>query len=356
MDTFGRYLRATCAGESHGPAVGVIVDGVLPGLPLRTEDIQSELDRRRPGTSPWTSPRREPDTVEVLSGVLEGKTTGMRVMMVVRNADARDEDYPEGPVRPSHGDLVYRQRFGVVAPGGGRYSGRETVSRVCAGAVARAVLAPMDIIIRSHIAAIGTVDDPLDMDRLDKLTAFGTHTEKAAKAMQAEVISAKDDGDSVGGVVEVVVTNIPPGLGSPVAGKLDADLASACMSIGGVKGVELGAGFAATRMRGSEHNDPYRLMKGKMVPTTNNAGGVVAGISTGAPLVVRLAVKPTATIAKPQDTVDLATGQETSVTFGGRHDPCLVPRLRYVAEAMVALVLADHVLDPVWQRSRSGNE
>ena len=356
MDTFGRNLRATCAGESHGPAVGGIVDGVPPGLPLRTEDIQRALDRRRPGTAPWTSPRREPDTVEVLSGVLEGTTTGMPVMMMVRNADARDEEYPEGPVRPSHGDLVYHQRFGVVAPGGGRYSGRETVSRVCAGAVARAVLAPLGIIIQSHIAAIGTVKDPLDMDGLDKLTAFGTHAKETAQAMQAEVLSAKDEGDSVGGVVEVVVTNVPPGLGSPVAGKLDADLASACMSIGGIKGVELGAGFAATRMRGSEHNDPYHLVDGEVCPATNNAGGVIAGISTGAPLVVRMAVKPTATIAKPQDTVDLATGEETSVTFGGRHDPCLVPRLRYVAEAMVALVLADHVLDPVWQRTRSRNE
>jgi chorismate synthase len=214
----------------------------------------------------------------------------------------------------------------------------------------------MGIIIRSHIAAIGTVKDPLDMDGLDKLTTFGTHTEEVAQAMQAEVLSAKDEGDSVGGVVEVVVTNVPLGLGSPVAGKLDADLASACMSIGGVKGVELGAGFAATRMRGSEHNDPYRLVNGEMCPATNNAGGVVAGISTGAPLVVRLAVKPTATIAKPQDTIDLTTGEETSVTFGGRHDPCLVPRLRYVAEAMAALVLADHVLDPVWQRTSSRNE
>jgi chorismate synthase len=348
MNTFGRHLRVTSAGESHGPAMGVIVDGAPPGLALSASDVQRELDRRRPGAAPWTSARREPDRVEVLSGLLEGATTGMPIMMLVRNVDARDEEYSEGPVRPSHGDLVFLQRYGVSARGGGRYSGRETVARVCAGAVARSVLAPLGCAVRSHVASIGSVSEPLDVGALDRLTPFGTHTRRASRAMKAEVLAAMDEGDSVGGVVEVVATGVPAGLGSPVFGRLDSDIASALMSIGGVKGVELGAGFGAARMRGSAHNDPYRLEGGRAVPATNNAGGVLAGISTGAPVVARLAVKPTATIAKPQRTVDLSTGRERTVAFGGRHDPCIVPRLRPVAEAMLALVLADHALDPVW--------
>lgn len=319
MNTFGRYFRCTMFGESHGPALGVVVDGCPPQVPFGTEDLQPLMERRRPGQSPLTSPRQEPDEVEILSGVFEGETTGMPVAMIVRNRDAQSSAYDalRDTARPGHADLAYHQKYGCRDHrGGGRSSGRETVARVMAGALAMQVILRRGICIESRICEIGG--------------------ESAPDRFEATILRAKEEHDSVGGILEVIATGCPPGLGAPAAGKLDAEIAHAMLSIGAVKGVEFGSGFAAARMRGSAHNDPI-TSAGYL---SNHAGGILGGISTGAPVIVRIAVKPTPSIAHPQQTVTMDL-KDTTVTVAGRHDPCIVPRIGVVAESMLALVLAD---------------
>lgn len=329
MNTFGRYFRCTMFGESHGTALGVVVDGCPPQIPFRKEHIIPLMERRRPGKSPLSTPRNELDEVEFLSGIFEGKTTGMPVAMIVRNRDAHSRAYDtlRDIARPGHADLAYHQKYGCRDHrGGGRSSGRETVSRVMAGALAMQVLATRNITIESRVCEVGGETDP---------TLF-----------EEVILRAKEEHDSVGGILEVTATGCPPGLGAPAAGKLDAELARAMFSIGAVKGVEIGTGFAAARMRGSEHNDPITSAG----YVSNNAGGILGGISTGAPVVVRIAVKPTPSIAQPQQTVTMNL-EDTTVTVEGRHDPCIVPRIGVVAESMAALVLVDTLLEQEMVRS-----
>lgn len=338
----GERFTIVTFGESHGPAVGVVVDGVMPGLPLTEADIQAELDRRRPGQSGLTSPRVEPDRAEILSGVFEGRTTGAPICIIVRNRDARPSDYDEmrDLFRPGHGDFTWLAKYGIRDHrGGGRLSGRETVARVAAGAVARRMLARHGVQVVGHTLAVGGVRATTFDEAVIETNPVRCADPVAAKAMAAVIEEAARAGDSVGGIVEVRATGVPAGWGDPVFRKLDALLAQAMMSIGGVKGVEIGDGFAAATMRGSQHNDP-------LTPegfASNRAGGILGGISNGAPIVVRLAVKPTSSIALPQRTTD-RWGRPREIRVRGRHDPCLCPRVVPVAEAMMALVLADACL------------
>ena len=331
MNTFGRSFRITTFGESHGKALGVVIDGCPPGVPLSEGDIQPFLDRRRPGKSPLESPRKEPDRVEILSGIFQGQTTGAPLTLMVQNQDVREEDYRELEeiFRPGHADFTYQAKYGIRDHrGGGRSSGRETVARVAAGAVAAKYLAGNGIKITGRILEIHGKRDP--------------------DAMTKEIESARDEGDSVGGIAEVLVSGCPAGLGDPVFSKLDALLAHALMGIGAVKGVEIGEGFAAARMKGSKHNDAIT----REGFATNHAGGILGGISTGQEIVARIAVKPTPSIAKTQRTID-RRGKEVSISIKGRHDPCIVPRILPVAEAMVALVILDALLEQVKYRNLS---
>jgi len=337
--SFGRSFRIVTFGESHGVGVGVVLDGVKPGLPFDLEAIQAEMDRRRPGQSDLVTPRKEADQVQVLSGVFEGKTTGHPIAMVVFNENQRSGDYKAitDLFRPGHADLTYDRKYGLRDPrGGGRSSGRETLGRVAAGAWAKQQLAALGVTVRGfnrEIAAIaGTAVDWAFVEtnplRVADPAAFA--------AQRAAVEAARAEGDSVGGICEVWIEGLPVGLGDPAFGKLDGLLALACMSIGAVKGVELGAGFESARLRGSQNNDPL----GPGGPLKNDAGGTLGGISTGAPVVVRLAVKPTSSISKTQKTID-RDGNPADIATHGRHDPCIAPRIVPVAEAMCALVIYD---------------
>jgi chorismate synthase len=337
--SFGRSFRIVTFGESHGAGVGVVLDGVKPGLPFDLEAIQAEMDRRRPGQSDLVTPRKEADQVQVLSGVFEGKTTGHPIAMVVFNENQRSGDYKAitDLFRPGHADLTYDRKYGLRDPrGGGRSSGRETLGRVAAGAWAKQQLAALGITVRGfnrEIAAIaGTAVDWAFVEtnplRVADPAAFA--------AQRGAVEAARAEGDSVGGICEVWIEGLPVGLGDPAFGKLDGLLALACMSIGAVKGVELGAGFESARLRGSQNNDPL----GPGGPLKNDAGGTLGGISTGAPVVVRLAVKPTSSISKTQKTID-RDGNPADIATHGRHDPCIAPRIVPVAEAMCALVIYD---------------
>jgi len=323
MNTFGRNFAVTTFGESHGPAVGAVIDGCPSRVALSETDIQPFLDRRRPGRSPLTSGRIETDVVEILSGTFEGKTTGTPIALFVRNRDMNSTDYEpfREKFRPGHADFTYQEKYGIRDfRGGGRSSGRETVGRVAAGAVALKCLAGHGIAVSSRILSVHGVTGEKEIDR--------------------EILSAKSSGDSVGGIAEIVATGCPAGLGDPVAGKLDAAIAGAMMGIGAVKGVEIGDGFAVAGRFGSENNDP---MTGTGF-ASNHAGGILGGISSGQDIVVRIGVKPTPSIAKVQKTRDIH-GNEVDITVGGRHDPCIVPRILPVAEAMLGLVLIDAVLE-----------
>ena len=323
MNTFGRNFRCTTFGESHGKAVGVVIDGCPPGISLMEADIQPYLDRRRPGKGPLESARQEPDRVEILSGTFEGVTTGAPIALIVRNRDQRSGDYDalRDLFRPGHADYTWQAKYGLRDHrGGGRTSGRETLARVAAGAVAVRCLAPHGIAIQGRIIEIHGATEP--------------------EAMEAEIRAARDAGDSVGGIVEIVATGCPAGLGDPVFGKLDAAIAGAMMGIGAVKGVEIGEGFGAARLSGGEMNDP--ITAGGF--TSNHAGGILGGISTGQDIVVRIAVKPTPSIQRVQKTVDIA-GKEREISVAGRHDPCIAPRIVPVAECMLALVLVDSMLE-----------
>ncbi|MDH7510175.1 MAG: chorismate synthase [Methanolinea sp.] len=329
MNTFGRNFRVTTFGESHGPALGAVIDGCPPGVEISEDDINRALERRRPGIHPFSTRRKEEDRVRILSGVFMGRTTGTPLCLLIRNTDARSSDYEALAdfFRPGHADYTYQVKYGVRDfRGGGRSSGRETVARVAAGAVAEKILSGRGIAIRSRVLAVHGAVLPEDMER--------------------EIADAARSGDSVGGVIEVTATGCPAGLGDPVFAKLDALIAMAMMSIGAVKGVEIGDGFAAARMRGSEHNDQ---MDGSGF-LSNHAGGILGGISTGAEIVVRIAVKPTPSIFREQRTIDTA-GRERTISVTGRHDACIVPRIGPVAEAMLALVLADAYLGREMYRS-----
>jgi chorismate synthase len=358
-NTFGTMFRVTTFGESHGPAVGVIVDGCPPRLPITAAEIQRELDRRRPGQSAITTQRRELDQVEILSGVQDGWTLGTPIAMLVRNSDNRGGDYEEmrTKFRPSHADFTYKTKYGIRAwQGGGRASARETVGRVAAGVLARKALAAAGSI--QIVAWVQRVQDlEVEVDpgtvSLDAVEANIVRCPDAETAtrMIALIDEARKAGDSLGGVVEAVARGVPVGLGEPVFDKLDADLAKAMLSLPAAKGFEIGSGFAGTRLRGSQHNDPFYDGGGRVRTRGNRSGGVQGGISNGEDIVVRVAFKPTATILREQDTVD-EEGHDTTIKARGRHDPCVLPRAVPIVEAMLALVLADHFLR---QRGQCGS-
>jgi len=348
----GTLLRIATFGESHGPGVGVVVDGCPPRLPLCEEDIQRELDRRRPGQSEIVSPRDEADRCEILSGVSDGMTLGTPIAIMVRNTDQRPSAYGEMRhlYRPSHADFTYDAKYGIRAwQGGGRASARETVGRVAAAAVARKVLAARHPGLEI-IAWVKSVHDLVV--EVDPLAVTATQVEAnivrcpdpvVAAAMVARIKAARAEGDSLGGVVECVVRGCPAGLGEPVFDKLEADLAKGMLSLPATKGFEIGSGFAGTLLTGRQHNDAFRMEAGKVVTTTNRSGGIQGGISNGMPIVFRVAFKPTATVMVPQQTVS-DTGEETEIKGRGRHDPCVLPRAVPLVEAMAALVLCDHSL------------
>ncbi len=347
VNSFGRVLRVSTWGESHGPAIGALVDGCPPGLALSEDDIQPFLDKRRPGQSRFTTQRREPDAVRILSGTFEGRTTGTPISLMIENVDQRSKDYADiaAAYRPGHADYAYDSKYGLRDPrGGGRSSARETAARVAAGAVARLIVP--EVTIRAYVVELG--GDPIDRDAFDAeaidANPFFCPDPAAAARWEGLVDAARKSGDSLGAVVECVATGVPAGWGAPVYGKLDADLAAALMSINAVKGVEIGDGFAAARLMGSENADEMRAgADGKPTFLANHAGGVAGGISTGQPVVVRAAFKPTSSILTPVRTLT-RDGAETEIATKGRHDPCVGIRGAPVFEAMVALVLADHKL------------
>ena len=346
-NSFGHLFRLTTWGESHGPAIGAVIDGCPPGLALSEADIQPFLDRRRPGQSRFTTQRQEPDQVRILSGVFQGQTTGTPIALTIENTDQRSRDYSEvaRKFRPAHADLTYHLKYGIRDyRGGGRASARETACRVAAGAVARRVLGP-GIAIRGALVQLGPhrIDRTRwDWDEIDR-NPFFCPDPVAAQAWEAILVDIRKQGSSLGAVIEVTAEGAPPGLGAPIYGKLDADLAAALMSINAVKGVEIGDGFAAAALRGEENADPLRMRDGLVQFGANHAGGILGGISSGQPIVARFAVKPTSSILTPVPSVD-QDGQETEVTTRGRHDPCVGIRAVPVGEAMMALVLADHLL------------
>ncbi|MDW7733115.1 MAG: chorismate synthase [Methanolobus sp.] len=350
-NTFGQSFRITTWGESHGAAVGVVVDGVPAGLKLSEADIQKELDRRRPGQSEVSTPRAESDTVEIVSGVFEGMTTGTPVSMLVRNKNANPGayDYIRNIPRPGHADLFYMEKYGFRDHrGGGRSSGRETIGRVAGGAIAKKLLMSFGIEVFAHVIELGGIRaGPVTFEDIHdnvERTVVRCADLEAAERMLEQVRLARDEGDSIGGIVEIIATGLPAGLGEPVFDKLDADIAGALMGIGAVKGIEIGAGFECARMKGSQMNDAFVMEDGQIVPESNNAGGITGGLSTGLPIICRAAVKPTPSISKTQKSVDMATMEEIDIEIHGRHDPTIPPRMVPVAEAMVALVLADHMI------------
>jgi len=348
VNTFGHLLRYTSWGESHGPALGAVVDGCPPGLALSESDIQPFLDARRPGTSRFTTQRKEPDQVKILSGIFEGKTTGTPISLMIENVDQRSKDYSDvaKAYRPGHADYAYDAKYGFRDyRGGGRSSARETAARVAAGAVARLVVP--EVTITAYVCEIG--GDAIDRDAFDAeqigQNPFFCPDSWAAKRWETLVDDARKAGSSLGAVVECVATGVPAGWGAPLYAKLDADLAGAMMGINAVKAVEIGAGFDAARLRGEENADPMRPGKDGNGPefAANNAGGIAGGISTGQPVVVRVAFKPTSSILIPQETVT-REGEATELATKGRHDPCVGIRGTPVVAAMMALVLADHKL------------
>ena len=342
-NTFGTLYCVTSFGESHGPAYGGVVDGCPPGLALSADDIQRELDKRKPGTSRHVTQRRESDTVEVLSGVYEGRTTGTAIGFLVRNEDQRSKDYSAiaEKFRPGHADYTYWQKYGARDPrGGGRASARETVVRVAAGAIAKKWLKERyGVVVRGYLSQIGSIEVPFESWDAVGANPFFAASGKIVEKLEAFMDQLRESGDSCGARVNVVAQGLPVGWGEPVYGRLDADIAGAMMSINAVKGVEIGAGFASVRQKGSEHGD-------EMTPqgfVTNNNGGVLGGISTGQDITVSIALKPTSSIRLPRRTIDVR-GAATTVETTGRHDPCVGIRATPIAEAMLACVLMDHAL------------
>ena len=346
-NSFGHLFRVTTWGESHGAAIGCVIDGCPPRLPLSEADIQPFLDRRRPGQSRFTTQRQEPDQVRILSGVFEGMTTGTPIALQIDNVDPRSRDYGDiaAKFRPGHADLTYELKYGIRDyRGGGRSSARETAMRVAAGAVARRVLGA-GVRIRGALVQMGP--HRIARGRWDwnavEANPFFCPDPVAATAWEAILLEVRKSGSSLGAVIEVVADGVPPGLGAPVYGKLDSDLAAAMMSINAVKGVEIGDGFAAASLTGEENADELRMQDGMVAFGSNRAGGILGGISSGQPVVARFAVKPTSSILSPRRTVD-RDGNETEIATKGRHDPCVGIRAVPVGEAMMACVLADHLL------------
>jgi chorismate synthase len=351
-NSFGQLFRITTFGESHGGGIGVVIDGCPPKINISEAEIQRELDRRRPGQSKITTQRKEEDRCEILSGVFEGKTLGTPIAMLVRNKDARPEDYAAiaKRFRPSHADFTYEAKYGIRNwQGGGRASARETIGRVAAGAIARNVLRTLfpKIDIVGYVIQIHQLTARIDKSKV-KIADVDANVVRCpdnatARKMISLIEKIRAEGDSLGGVIECVVRNAPVGLGEPVFDKLEADLAKAMLSLPATKGFEVGSGFSATRMRGSEHNDPFEMRGGKVRTATNFSGGIQGGISNGEEIYFRVAFKPTATIAREQKTVTAAR-EQTKLAARGRHDPCVLPRAVPMVEAMAALVLCDHAL------------
>lgn len=358
-NSFGQLFRVTTAGESHGPGYVVIIDGVPPGLPLSETDLQPDLDRRRPGQSKVTTQRKEADQAEILSGVFEGRTTGTPIAILIRNQDQRSADYAEikDKYRPGHADYTFDAKFGFRDyRGGGRSSARETTVRVAAGAVAKKMLANLGpepgrgagVRVISYVTQIGdivaNVPDPaaVTLDQVES-NIVRCPDPVAAEKMVALIEQVRREGDSIGGIAEIVATGVPPGWGEPVFDKLKADLGKAMFSLPAVLGVEYGAGFGVATARGSRNNDFFLARDGRIVTATNRHGGMLGGISSGMPIVLRCAVKPTSSLPIEQPTVTRA-GEPTTISTKGRHDPCLLPRFIPMAEAMMALTLADHYL------------
>jgi len=345
-NSYGQLFKITTFGESHGPAIGVVIDGVPPGLPLTEADIQAELDRRRPGQSSITTQRKESDRAEILSGVFEGKTTGTALAMLIRNEDQRSKDYEnlKDAFRPGHADYSYWMKYGFRDyRGGGRASGRETACRVAAGAVAKKILLKEGVRIIAYTLAVGGIyAKKIDLSVIEKNMVRAPDMEQAEVMIQ-KIEEARKNSDSLGGIVEAVVKGCPPGLGDPVFDKLGARLALGLMSIGTIKGIEIGSGFELTKMRASEANDLFTFEKGKVRMKTNHAGGILGGISTGEDVVLRVAVKPPSSIPKLQETVT-TSHEKTTIQVKGRHDPCICPRVVPVVEAMIALTLVDCLL------------
>ncbi len=344
--SIGRNFTITTWGESHGKALGVVIDGCPAGIPLSVEDIMKDLDRRKPGQSRFTTPRKEEDQVDILSGVFEGKTTGTPISMIIYNTNQRSRDYSDikDIYRPGHADFTYDAKYGFRDyRGGGRSSGRETAARVAAGALAKKILSELGIDVMAYTLAIDEVY--IDRDRFDRdeiyRNSLAMPDKEAAKRAGLLLEKRMAEKDSAGGIIETVVTGLAPGLGEPVFEKLDAALSKAIMSIGAVKGIEFGSGFKAGKMKGSDHNDSlYYDEDGQLRKETNNAGGLVGGISDGSDIVFRAAIKPTSSISKAQQSVS-KDGTNKSIVVEGRHDPIIVPRAVVVFEAMTAIVLVD---------------
>lgn len=347
-NTFGEAFRVMTFGESHGPYIGVVIDGIKPQLSVDVSMIQEELNRRRPGQSKITTSRGEKDKIKIISGIFEGKTTGTPICLLIKNEDQKPSDYKEIKklFRPGHASYTFLKKYGIFDyRGGGRASGRETATRVAAGAIAKQFLKQRGIKIIGYTRRIADIEvKQIDFSVIDQ-NAVRAPDLMAAQKMEEKIQLIQEEGDSVGGVVEIVVKNSPAGLGEPVFRKLEADLAGALMSIGAVKGFEIGAGFGCADQKGSEHNDAFYFEErsGDFRTLTNNAGGVLGGISNGEDLIMRIAVKPPSSIRKSQTTAH-HEGHEVEFQIHGRHDPCICPRIVPVAEAMVALVLLDHIL------------
>ena len=350
--TFGTLFRISTWGESHGGGVGVVIDGCPPRLPLSEDDIQPDLDRRRPGQSDIVTPRKEADTCKILSGVFRGVTLGTPISIMVPNTDARPEAYSEMEThfRPSHADFTYQSKYGVRNwEGGGRSSARETIGRVAAAAVAKKILRFLypEIEILAWVSRIHDIESRVDTDTVTfdaiESNAVRCPDPAAAEAMIARIKKIRSEGNSIGGLIDAVVRGMPIGLGEPVFDRLEADLAKAMLSLPATKGFEVGSGFSGTLLTGAEHNDPFEIRDGRVHTKTNLSGGVQGGISNGENLLFRVAFKPTATISKSQSTVTVE-GQESSLAARGRHDPCVLPRAVVMVEAMTALVLVDHAL------------
>jgi len=352
-NSIGKNFVITCFGESHGKCIGVVVDGCPAGLPLSEKDIQVELNKRIPPKPQIVSGRIEKDVVEILSGIFEGFTTGAPICTLVWNKEAVSADYDliRDLPRPGHADYVARIKYGGFNDyrGGGRFSGRITVAFVMAGAIAKKLLSLFGVEVLAYATAIGDVR----LDRTPTIEEIRGNTYSSAvrcpdlacaKLMEEAILKAKSEGDSLGGVVECVALNVPVGVGEPLFDSLDADIAKMLFNVPAVKGVEFGAGFKAAQLRGSENNDAYMIRDGKIVTLTNNAGGILGGLSTGMPILVRVAIKPTPSIPKEQRTVNLSKMEEATIRVRGRHDPCIVPKAVPVIESALAIVLADHMI------------
>ena len=350
-NSIGEKFQITSFGTSHGPTVGAVVDGCPANLQLTAEDIQKELDKRKPGTSSVTTPRKEDDEVFILSGIFEGKTDGTPITGVVFNKNQHSKDYSmlKNTPRPSHGDYGWMAKYGNYDyNGGGRGSGRVTIGHVIGGAIAKKLLKTQNIEIISHVTQIGDIkaeaqDFNSIKENIEKNPVRCADL-KAAKQMEELILDKKQEGDSVGGIVETIAVNVPAGLGEPVFERLDGDLARILMNIGAVKGVEIGLGFDVANCTGSQINDEYEIENDTITTKTNNSGGIIGGMSNGMPIVSRIAVKPTPSISKCQNTVDLEKMENKKIEIKGRHDPCICPRVTAVAESSTAIILADHMI------------